>query len=391
MFKQLASVSESSSALLERCRPVGRTESISLDLTLGRVLSYDIASPVNLPGFNRAAMDGYAVRSEDTRGASLLNPVYLDLEDESGQSRCAPVRTGMPVPEAFDAVVMKEDVVLRGDLLEISAEVHPHRNLAQIGEDVKEGDLVFEKGHVLRSPDIALLASFGMDQAEVWERPRVAIIPTGNELAPSLSGQKLRPGQAYETNGIMAELYVRSWGGIPLRAPIVEDDPAQVKEAILANQEADLILLIGGTSVGEKDYVPPAVAELGEILAHGVRLSPGKPTALGLIDETPVVCLPGYSVAALAALFLFVRPLVKKLAHLRDDPSRVKAMLAEKIVSRPGYITFARVILDGDRAAPIMTTGAGILSSVAKAGGYVLVPEEMEGIEEGKIVEVNLF
>jgi len=391
MFKQLSSVSESSRTLLEMCSPVMRIENISLNRAQGRTLSRNIVSPTDLPTFDRAAMDGYAVRAEDTRGASSLSPIYLEIESETGEGRCTPVRTGMPVGGDANAVVMKEDAILRGSQVEISAEVHPNRNLARKGEDIKAGELVFEKGHVLRPPDIALMASLGLREAEVWQMPKVAIIPTGSELVPSLSGQNLEPGQAYETNGLMSKLYVQTWGGNPQRHAIVEDEPSKVREAILSNRDADLILLSGGTSVGEKDYVPPVVKELGELIVHGVRLTPGKPTALGLIEKTPVICLPGYSVAALAALFLFARPLIKKLAHLQDESFKITAKLTRKIASRPGYLTFARVVLEDEKATPIMTTGAGILSSVARSKGYVLIPEEIEGLEAGDSVEVTLF
>jgi len=189
----------------------------------------------------------------------------------------------------------------------------------------------------------------------------------------------------------MGELYAEIWGGSPRKIPLVEDDPDLIKEAIAQNLDADLILISGGTSVGEEDYAPPILTEMGELLVHGVRITPGKPTALGMIDEKPVICLPGYPVAALSALYIFARPLITMMAHRNDLPRVVLARLDGKIVSRPGYLTFARVGLKGGVATPIMTSGAGILSSVARAEGYVLVPEEVEGREKGEMVEVNLI
>jgi molybdopterin molybdotransferase len=395
MFKHLASATEASGILLERCEPVARTDNLHLMEADGRVISRGIDSPVDLPGFDRAAMDGYAVRAQDTRGATPLNPVYLEIRPEVNEGRCAPVRTGMPVPLKADAVLMLEDAVRRGGNLEITAEVHPYRNLARTGEDVALGETVFEKEHRLRAPDIALLASLGLEEVQVWQRPKVTIIPTGSELVPPFSKERLRPGKAYETNGLMSELYVKTWGGLPHRLEVVKDDPRLIEESLLSNQDADLILISGGTSVGEKDYVPPVVESLGELLVHGVRITPGRPTALGMVNETPIICLPGYPVASLAALYLFARPLIKKLAHIRDVTPRVKAELKGKIASRPGYLTFARVSLERDesilKATPVMTTGAGILSSVARAQGYVLVPEEVEGLEPDQTVEVNLI
>jgi molybdopterin molybdotransferase len=391
MFKKLASASESLKSLLERCGPVNRGETVHLSAARGRVLSEDVTSPANLPGFNRAAMDGYAVRAADTRGATPLAPIYLKVAEEAGEGRCVPVRTGMPAPPGSDAVLMLEDALLRGQEVEATAEVHPYRNLARVGEDVALGETIFREGHRLRPPDIALLASLGLTNVQVRERPKVAIIPTGGELVPLFSDQRLLPGQAREANGIMCEMYAEIWGGSPRKTPIFEDDAGIIKEAIAENLDADLILISGGTSIGEEDYAPSILAEMGELLVHGVRITPGKPTALGIIDGKPVICLPGYPVAALSALYIFARPLITMMAHRTDLPRIVTAKLEGKIVSRPGYLTFARVSLKDGVATPIMTSGAGILSSVARAEGYVLVPEEVEGREKGEMVEVNLI
>jgi len=391
MFKELASAPESLKVLRKRCGSLRRAEPVHLAEARGRVLSEDVTSPANLPGFNRAAMDGYAVRAADTRGATPLAPVYLEISDEAGEGRCVPMRTGMPAPPGSDAVLMLEDALLRGRVVEATAEVHAYRNIARIGEDVALGETIFREGHRLRPPDIALLASLGLKEAIVYQRPKVAIIPTGGDLVPLFSDQSLLPGQAREANGLICEMYTQIWGGSPRLTPIVKDDRDLIKAAIAENLDADLILISGGTSIGEGDYAPPILTEMGELLVHGVRITPGKPTALGIIDDKPVICLPGYPVAALAALYIFARPLITMMAHRTEDDLSVTARLAGKIVSRPGYLTFARVSLNDGVATPIMTSGAGILSSVARAEGYVLVPEELEGREKGEMVEVNLI
>jgi molybdopterin molybdotransferase len=391
MFKELASATESLRSLHERCRPVNESEAVHLADALGRVLSEDVSSPVNLPGFNRAAMDGYAVRAADTRGATPLAPVYLTIAEAAGEGKCVPVRTGMAAPPGSDAVLMKEDALQRGREVEATAEVHPYRNLARVGEDVAVGETILKEGHRLRPPDIALLASLGLTEVQVYERPKVAIIPTGGELVPLFSDQRLLPGQAREANGLVCEMYTEIWGGSPRKTSIIKDEPDLIRAAIARSLDADLILISGGTSVGEEDYAPPILREMGELLVHGVRITPAKPTALGIINGKPVICLPGYPVAALAALYIFARPLITMMAHRTDLPRIVPARLDGKIVSRPGYLTFARVSLKDGVATPIMTTGAGILSSVARAEGYVLVPEEVEGREKGEMVEVNLI
>lgn len=382
MFQRLSSADAALKLLLERCAPLTRRERLPLPEDARRVLCEDLVSPMDLPSFNRAAMDGFAVRAAETKGASPSAPVYL--------RKFLPLRTGMEVPEGFDAVVMLEDSVLRGELLEVAAPVHSYRNVSRIGEDLGRGDVVFKQGHGLRPPDIALLAALGLEAVEVFALPRVAIIPTGSELV-TLGARALQPGEAYEINGTMAWLYVEHWGGLPLKHDIVPDDPRLIREALESSLDADMIIIIGGTSVGEKDYAPRVLAEAGELLVHGVRVQPGKPTAFGVVGRTPVVCLPGYPVAALSDLYLFVRPALKRLAHLNDAAPTTCARLSRKIASRPGYLSIVRVALKGSEAEPIMTSGAGILSSVARSNGFVIVPEEREGIEAGEMVEVTMI
>lgn len=385
MFKRFMRAMDALEALSGVIQPIKAQERILVQDSAGRVLSEGIVSAVNLPEFNRAAMDGYAVRSSDTRSASTTSPVYLCLGED-----CTPVRTGMAVPDNFDAVVMLEETFLRGDQLEVMGEVHPFRNVSRIGEDIIIGDLIFNEGHRLRPPDIALLAAIGIKDVSVYSRPKITIVPTGCELV-AIGARQLSPGEAYEINGLMARLYVEKWGGLATVHDIVPDDPELIRTAIESNLDADMIILIGGTSVGEKDYAPKVLAELGQLLVHGVRIQPGKPTAFGKVQDKPVICLPGYPVAALADLYLFVRPALKKLAHLSDAAPKTTARLARKIASKPGYLGIVRVKIEGEVAMPIMTSGAGILSSVARADGFVIVPEELEGIEAGETVEVTLI
>ncbi|MCX8206837.1 MAG: molybdopterin molybdotransferase MoeA [Methanothrix sp.] len=381
MFKKLSSLGYALERLLDMCTPVDEKERIPIEDACGRVLASDVISPEDLPSFNRAAMDGYAVRSHETRGASQSSPVRI--------TEYARVRTGAALPEGFDAVLMLEDSFLRGNVLEATAELIPYRNVSRIGEDVRAGDVVLSRNHMLRPPDLALLGALGVDAVEVFTRPHVAVIPTGDELVPRSCVPA--PGEAREINSLMICSYVKLWGGEPQLSGVIPDERDAIKKAIKSCLDADLILISGGTSVGERDYAPGVLEEMGELMVHGIRLSPGRPTALGSISGTPVVCLPGYPVAALASLYLLVRPAVKSLAHLSDDVPRREARLSRKIPSRPGYITFARVSLSDGIAEPVMISGAGILSSVAHADGFVLVPEDLEGLNEGEQVEVQIF
>jgi molybdopterin molybdotransferase len=393
IFKKRTSVDEALNLFLERISTIKKTEEISLETCTGRVLAEAVISERNVPHYRRAAMDGYAVRVSDTMGASPSNPVMLQLSDRVEEGTSTWVHTGALVPEGADAVVMVEDTITAGNLVEIRAQVYPGKNVGNIGEDIKRGEVVFEEGHLLRPCDIAVLASLGFGRVKVFKKPVVAVIPTGDEL---VSRQEERdvppPGMVLETNGLMSSLYVKKWGGIPRYLDIVPDNPDNIKRAIEANLDADMILLSGGTSVGKRDHVSEVVAALGELLVHGIGVSPGKPSALGIISNIPVVCLPGYPVAGLVSLYFFVHPGIRKLAAIPEIPEPIlKKRLAAKISSKIGYVNFVRVVFEGDKVRPLTGNGDRVLTSVAKADGYVLVPENVEGYEEGEEVDVFLI
>ncbi|AKB30277.1 Molybdopterin biosynthesis MoeA protein [Methanosarcina siciliae T4/M] len=392
IFKERTAVNEALRLFLENISPLRHAEEVPLEACEGRVLAETIVSGRNVPHYRRAAMDGYAVKALDTTGASPVNPVLLQLSDSVMEGTSLWVHTGAVLPEGADAVVVVEDTVTTGNMVEIRAQVHPGRNVGQVGEDIKKEDLVFEDGHLLRPCDAAVLASLGLERIKVFRKPVVAVIPTGDELiSRGKAGEVPPPGMVLETNGLMTILYVEKWGGISRYTGIVPDRPESIKEAIEANLDADMILISGGTSVGKRDHAPEVVESLGKLLVHGVGVSPGKPVALGVIDETPVVCLPGYPVAGLVALYFFVRHGIRKLGSIPEMPELVlKKRLAAKISSKTGYVTFTRVVFEGDMIRPL-TGKAGVLSSVAKADGYVLVPENLEGYEAGQEVDVFLI
>lgn len=393
IFKERTPVDEALRLFLENISNLRKTEEVPLEACAGRVLAEAITSERNVPHYRRAAMDGYAVRAVDTLGASPANPVMLQLSDQLEEGGSTWVHTGAMVPEGADAVVMVEDTAAAGNLVEIRAQVYPNRNVGQIGEDIKKGDRIFEEGHLLRPCDAAVLASLGFDRVKVIKKPVVAVIPTGDELVSRKKSSDVPPpGKVLETNGLMSALYVEKWGGVPRCIEIVPDNPDSIKTAVKANLDADMILLSGGTSVGKRDHAPEIVATLGDLLVHGIGASPGKPAALGIINKVPVVCLPGYPVAGLVALYFFVRPGIRKLAAIPEVPEHIlKRRLAAKISSKIGYINFIRVVFEGDKVRPLTGAGAGVLSSVAKADGYVLVPEDIEGYDEGDEVDVLLI
>jgi molybdopterin molybdotransferase len=393
IFKERTPVDQALKLFLERISTLRKTEEVSLEACAGRVLAEAVISERNVPHYRRAAMDGYAVRASDTLGASPSNPVMLQLSDRIKEGSSIWVHTGAAVPEGANAVVMVEDTAPAGNLVEIRAQVYPNRNVGQVGEDIKEGDAVFEEGHLLRPCDAAVLGSLGFDRVKVFKKPVVAVIPTGDELVSRKNSSDVPPpGMVLETNGLMSALYVKKWGGIPRCIEIVSDNPDSLKNAVEANLDTDMILLSGGTSVGKRDHGPEVVAALGELLVHGIGVSPGKPAALGVIKNVPVVCLPGYPVAGLVSLYLFVRPGIRKLAAIPEIPKLIlKKRLAAKISSKIGYVSFVRVVFEGDKVHPLAGALSGALSSVAKADGYVLVPENVEGYEEGEELEVFLI
>lgn len=396
LFKERTPVNRARNIFMTAFGAVNDTEQVFIEKCPGRILAVPLTATRNVPHYRRAAMDGYAVRSSDTIGASSTAPVMLHIDDEVIEGTCVRVHTGSLIPEGADAVVMVEYTTSVGDVVEIKTQVHPNKHVGQIGEDIKENDTVFSQGHMLRPCDAAVLASLGINKVTVYKKPSVSVIPTGNEIVPRTTSDLPQSGEVIETNGLMAGLYIEKWGGIPEYCDIIPDNPELIKNAIQSQLDSDLIILCGGTSVGERDHVPEIVESLGEVLVHGVSMSPGKPIALGIIGDVPVICLPGYPVAGLVGLFMFARPALRKLGHVPDIPdTTVKAELSDKIPSKEGYMTFSRVILDtnttGSIAYPVMTSGAGVLSSVAKSDGIVIVPENLEGYEKGQKVDVVLI
>ncbi|MEQ9731104.1 MAG: gephyrin-like molybdotransferase Glp [Candidatus Methanoperedens sp.] len=390
MFKKRINADEARGFFLNAFQPLSYTEILPIEDCDSRIIAEDIIAAVNVPNYRRAAMDGFAVSASDTMGAGTGSPLILKLGKRIEKGACVQVHTGSPMPEGADAVVMIEDTVLHGGKVEVFTQIHPFKNMGDIGEDIQKGEIVLKEGHRLRPCDIAVLASLGIKNIAVFRKPLVAVIPTGEELVPR--GMETKEGEVYETNGLMASLYVMKWGGNAKLLDIVTDDPEKIKEAVMNALYADMILISGGTSVGKRDYVPEVIGSSGNLLVHGVGISPGKPTALGMIKGKPVVCMPGYPVAGMVALYFFARAALRKLGHIPDEQDRtVRAVLSEKIPGRIGYKTFARVKLSNGKADPLATSGAGILSSVSKADGFVIIPPNVEGYGKGEEVEVVLI
>ena len=381
-------------AILRNAVDVLESETVDLEEADGRILAEPVDAVRNVPHYDRAAMDGYAVRASDTFGATSRSPAVVTIADGDAVEPNTAVRvhTGSELPVGADSVVMiehVEELEATGEL-EVEDGVAQGENVAPIGEDVEVGQRLYEPGHRLRPSDLGLLRSIGIDRASVRRRPTVGVLPTGEELVH----EDPDPGEVIETNGFTVSKLVERWGGRASHREIVTDDPEALREAIERDLEKDVVVTTGGSSVGERDLLPEVVDDLGEILVHGVALKPGHPVALGVVEGTPVICLPGYPVACLVNAVQFLRPTLAWLQGIEPEPHpTLAARLDRKIPSEPGIRTFARVALEehgGERVAvPTRASGSGVLSSVALADGWVVVEEDREGIPGDETVSVE--
>lgn len=380
-------------------------EAVALLESVGRVLAEDVVSTVNVPGFVRAAMDGYAVRGEDTFGASTYDTIALRVLGQSlpgnpfrGQvdaGGAVRIMTGAPLPDGADAVIMAEVCREAGGLVEVSEAVAPRRNVDEVGEDVARGQLLLRTGRRLRPQDAGLLASIGRGVLTCVARPRVQLLITGNELLPP--GAAPEGPHIVDSNSVVLSALVARDSGHLLPVCRLADDRERIRAA-LASSEADVILVSGGSSVGMEDFAPSLVAELGTLDVHGISMRPSSPTGIGRLPgdggrERLVFLLPGNPVSCMCAYEFFAGPAIRALGGRPWSwpHARVRLPLARKIVSQVGRTDYVRVAIEGGRAVPLATSGASILSSTVRADGAVIVERGLEGMPEGAEVEVLLY
>lgn len=385
-FKELTRIEGALTTYLDRVPQLSEEKNIPVEEALGRVLAEGYDAPRDSPHYDRSAMDGYAVVAADTVGATLANPIRIPVE------KAEPVHTGSALPPGKDAVVKIEDTELyeEDETLLVDTAVTPGKNVGARGEDVEQGTHLYEPGHRLRPADLSLMRALGTEQIRVRERPRVAVIPTGEELVKP--GEEPGPGQMVESNGLLMGKTVETWGCQPLYDRVLSDRPEDLEAALDTALEkgADIVLFSGGSSVGRRDNIVDVLRNRGDVVVHGVALAPGKPTALCIVDDTPVVALPGYPAATAVALEALTRPLVEHLLGSTETRCVRTATLSRKVYSKVGRRTYTRVRLEDGEALPLRTTGAGILSSIALSDGYVVIPEDLEGLDAGEKVEVLL-
>ncbi len=372
--------------------PPGRLEPerIAVEDAAGRCCAEAVHAAISAPPYHAAAMDGIAVRSAATAGASPTRPLEL-----SSPAEAIPIDTGDPLPAGYDAVVPVEQInPTAGGGYEIQAAVAARQHVRLTGEDMVAGEMILPAGRLIQPAHVGAMLGAGVVEIAVRRRPRVAILPTGDELCEP--GQDPSGGGVIESNSRMLSASVRIWGGRPQRRAPVADDPQRLAAAIeAALAEADVLLVLAGSSAGRDDYTPHLIAEQGELLFHGLRVMPGKPTAGGRIDGKPVLGIPGFPVSAAVAADLLLRPL---LAHLLGtaaaEPERLSARLARAVTSRPGLEERLRVVVGrfatGHVAAPL-GRGAGAITTLSRAHGLIAVPPASEGLAAGSPVEVALL
>ncbi len=394
---------ESALDLLRSCVQPGEEESVPLGEALGRTLARDVSSTEEVPCFDKSAMDGFALRAEETFGASPADPVSFRLvgevlpgelgDLEVGPGEAVRIMTGGAIPEGADAVLMAEHATEDGDRVLAQAAVVPGRNIARAGEDIQKGDKVLEGGRVLRPQDLGVIASIRMAEVQVTRRPRVGILSTGNELVEPWSEEAGQPGRVVNSCRYVIEGLVAQTGGVARWLGTVPDDPDALRTALEAF-DGDILLTTGATSVGKEDYLPGLLAELGVLLVHGVNIRPAAPLAFGRLGKTLAVLLPGNPVAAIVGFDVVVRPALQLLLGQREERKnrRVRGRMRRKLASALNRTDFVRVQLVGEgEVEPLRSGGAGVLTSVTRADGFLIVPRDIEGLEAGTEVEVYLY
>ena len=380
--------------------PRPTTEHVAVEDALGRTTAAPIFAKRSAPHYHGAAMDGIAVRAEDTFGAGEFSPLTLTRVAAKRRPSAdgAPfqyVDTGNPLPRWADAVIMIERVFKTGERqVEIRDAATPWQHVRLVGEDIVATEPLLPRGHKLRPYDLGALLAAGQTKIPVVRPPRVGIVPTGSELIEP--GERVAPGRIIEFNSRVAAAFVQEWGGSPARLPRVADDlPLITRSVQHAVREHDIVVVIAGSSAGEHDFTVRVLETLGEILVHGIDVMPGKPAILAVIDGTPVIGLPGYPVSAVVICQQVLRKLVAAyLGRPAEEPQKVSAVLPRKVPSRLGLEEFVRVNLGrvgGRLIATPIGRGAGVITTMVKADGVLRIPSRDEGLNAGVEADVELL
>ena len=380
-------------------RPIQRIERVGLFDAHGRVLARDVVSDIDVPPFARASMDGYAVRAEDTFGASHAEPKILRRVEQlfTGEvsthtlttGECIEIATGAPMPAGADAVVIVEETDSDGDRIRILTAVHPRQNVGRQGADIQAGQHVLRAGDWLTPGRVGAVAALGTRDVEVYARPRVAVLSTGNEIVDP--GETLAPGQIYDINKFTVSAVVADHGGIAVPYRNVTDTLDDLSRAVDECLQEDVLVFSGGNSVGERDLILDVIAAKGDVLFHGISVKPGKPTAFGLIGGKPFFGMPGYPTSCLTNAYVLLAPALRRIARLPEwTPRAVSLPLGERVISATGRHQFYTVRVENGSAMPAFKA-SGDITSMSRADGYIEIAVETDVLEKGTVVEVKLF
>ena len=388
-------------------------EIVNIKDSLHRILAEEIISPCNIPGFNRSTMDGYAIKAEDSFGASESLPSYLKIigeikmgsksEFKINPGEAVKISTGGMLPEGANAVIMLEYTALIDDTtVELRRSVAPWENIVREDEDMKAGEVLLKEGYRLRPQDIGILAGIGKINIKVFKRPQVAIISTGNEIIPAQNEPQI--GEIRDINSYTLGACVEEADGIPIYKGIIKDEVDLLEQEIrktIKKDKVEVVIVSGGSSMGTRDITLEVLNKLGKpgVLIHGVSVRPGKPTVIAIANDKPIFGLPGHPVSAMIIFDLFVRPLISWLQggdynYDSDNPKEVKAELTCNVVSDSGREDYVRVFMYKEKgkfyAEPVLGK-SGLISTMVRASGLIKIGLNIEGIEKGSKVMVKLF
>ncbi len=398
-IKETIPLEEARLLIAGACKAIERTERIRIIDANGRVASADVASARDVPPFSRSGMDGYAVRAEDTFGASRYEPKTLRVIEKvyTGQvptkaidaGTAVEIATGAPMPAGADAVVMVEETEKAGDDVRVLTPVYPRQNVGRQGADIIVGQIVIASGDVLNPSRIGALAAIGVSDIDVFAKPLVAILSTGNEIADP--GADLQPGQIYDINKFTLSTIIAEHGGTPMPFATAQDTIDALERAIDAVSHCDVLVFSGGSSVGERDLILDVMARKGEIVFHGIAVKPGKPTVFGTINGKPMFGMPGYPTSCLSNAYMLLAPALRAMARLKPRHMATASVpLGQRVVSTTGRHQFYTVRIVDGQAMPAFKA-SGDITSMSQADGYIEIPAQTDIVEKGEVVEVKLF
>jgi molybdopterin molybdotransferase len=400
-IRDTISLDEALATILEAATPVTRTERIPLAEAGGRVIAAAPPAAVDVPPFDRAAMDGYAVRAEDTFGAGRYDPKVLrsietvhtaQIATRSvGPGECIQIATGAPMPHGADAVVMVEETerMAGADEVRVFTPVYPRQHVGRRAADIAVGQAVLQPGEVLNPSRVGALAAVGALDVEVYARPRMAILSTGNEIVAP--GRPLGPGEIYDINRFTLAAIITAHGGVPVVLPTAQDTIDALSAAIDTALAEDVLVFSGGSSVGERDLILDVIARKGEIVFHGIAVKPGKPTVFGTINGKPMFGMPGYPTSCLSNAYMLLVPALRAMARLAPrHTSTLTLPVGQRIVSTTGRHQFYTVKIVDGLAMPAFKA-SGDITSMSQADGYIEIPAQTDIVEKGEQVEVKLF